>query len=369
MPASGQRLQLAVLVNEVVHRRIDPLAARIPLDMAGGAVVALHHFGQRLLDRGRVEPGFDHRLGQQGHRIIGVVVVRQRIPLVLLGVGLLDRLAAGRVEPAIVDAGQLAVHPLVVLDVEDRGIGGVPGRVDAELAGRLEYRLGVVAIAGGHDRVGLGLQHRLHVGTVVGLALGIDDLAQDLAALGLEGRRGRVHQSGAEGVVGHHEHRGLGPLGGDVVAELLADDVVERQRAEHGAGIVAELRRAGRGVEDDLALRRRHLGDRNGDAAAAEDDRGVDLVDVEQLGRGVEPGLRPVFRILDDQLDRPALDAAGGIDPLDRELDAMDHVGARLDVGAGQVGDDADRDRILGQRVAGTEGRQAEQAGADGKCK
>ena len=46
----------------------------------------------------------------------------------------------------------------------------------------------------------------------------------------------------------------------------------------------------------------------------------------------------------------------------------MDHVGARLDVGAGQVGDDADRDRILGQRVAGIEGRQAEQAGADGKC-
>src|SRR5690348_16282655 len=49
-PRSGQRLQLAVLVDEVVHRRIDPLAARVPFDVAGGAVITLHHVGQRRLD-------------------------------------------------------------------------------------------------------------------------------------------------------------------------------------------------------------------------------------------------------------------------------------------------------------------------------
>jgi len=56
-----------------------------------------------------------------------------------------------------------------------------------------------------------------------------------------------------------------------------------------------------------------------------------------------------VFRILDDQLQRPALDAAGGVDRGDPELDAMHHVGARFDVGPGQVGDDPDGDRLAGR--------------------
>src|SRR5262249_55024682 len=48
------QLQLAVLVREVVHRRVDALAAVVPFDMTGRAVIVFDHFGQGLLDRGRI---------------------------------------------------------------------------------------------------------------------------------------------------------------------------------------------------------------------------------------------------------------------------------------------------------------------------
>src|SRR5690348_8499422 len=61
-----RRLQLAVLVFEVIHGRIDALAPAVPLDGSGRPVIALGRRNERRLDRGRIGAGGDHRLRQKG---------------------------------------------------------------------------------------------------------------------------------------------------------------------------------------------------------------------------------------------------------------------------------------------------------------
>ena len=48
----------------------------------------------------------------------------------------------------------------------------------------------------------------------------------------------------------------------------------------------------------------------------------------------------------------------------DGELDAAHHVDARFDVGAGQIGDDADIDRLLGGRRRGMQCPGGDQTGS-----
>ena len=76
-----------------------------------------------------------------------------------------------------------------------------------------------------------------------------------------------------------------------------------------------------------------------------------DLVDLVELGRRGQGFLRLVLGILDDQLDHLAVDAAGRVDLVCGEFDAAGHLDAGIDVLAGEVGDDADRD-VFGQSRA-----------------
>jgi hypothetical protein len=133
-------------------------------------------------------------------------------------------------------------------------------------------------------------------------------------------------------------------------AELLAHDVVQREDAPERPWERAELGRAGRGVQEDLALLLGQLGDRDHQARAAKHDRSLDLVHLVKLGGRVDRLGGAVLGVLGQQLDRPPVHAARCVDLLDGELHAARHVDAGLRVGAGQVRDEAHKDRGAGLR-------------------
>ena len=79
--------------------------------------------------------------------------------------------------------------------------------------------------------------------------------------------------------------------------------------------------------------------------------RNADLVALDQLARLLHAGADVVRRILDQQLDRPAEDAALGVDLLDRELGAHHFVLGHRRIDAGERIDHADRERCLAARA------------------
>ena len=158
----------------------------------------------------------------------------------------------------------------------------------------------------------------------------------------------------AEGVVGRDVIEFLAVVldqrGGDGVRLHLrrvadAEHVPVAARAGDRVGMAA-----GNDVQDALFVRHLRHGERERRVHVAEQE--IDLVALDQLARllhrraGVAAG-----RILDDELDRTAENAALGVDLLERHLAADQFVLAERGVGAGQRIVEADPDRVRGARA------------------
>ena len=104
---------------------------------------------------------------------------------------------------------------------------------------------------------------------------------------------------------------------------------------------------AGHDVQDALFVRDLRHGERQRRVDVAEQE--IDLVAVDQLARLLHRRAGVAAdRILDDELDRAAEDAALGVDLVERHLAADELVLARAGVGAGQRIVEADLDRVGG---------------------
>ena len=281
------------------------------------------------LDRGAVVVDADGRpVGFLGLAVVGLRIARRAFP----EMGAVEEFEAGAVDvhrlERVDEAEQLRlVRAVELAEFLDEGQhAGADHDVveDVRVGGDLRQVFGERAL-GRRDR----------------------DLGDDIAALRLDGGREIVAMVVAEGVVGiDHRHllaevagdprRHRGDLGAhvgdagleDVAVQLAGGDVVAL--ADH---VVGDLELAGGRcrADDDMA-----------EQGAVDD---VGLVLAGELADDFSAALGVGAVVLDDDLDRPAVDAAGLVDELDRRIGGLFVPAAIGGADAGAMRLEADLDR------------------------
>ena len=255
----------------------------------------------------------------------------------------------------------------------DRAVGRIAGEVDDLLPGQRGLA---------DDRLAPALLAQLAQRARRLFFVGVDEDRIGVALLGLEHRRREVDLAGVGRDVGRdlqpRRRGGLRERIAPALAEVVVDeDHRDRLRLQIGRDVARDLRHRGRlreaGAKDErvalLGDRRRLAAGEVGDLGAlglghADHDRArerradyrehvvVDGLLREALG---DAGVR--LRVGHQRLDLLAEDAAGGVDLLHRELDAVLRVGAGGRAGARQLLQHGDLDRLRvrgrGQRDAG----------------
>ena len=269
------------------------------------------------------------------------IVVAERLREALVRGRLAGRRGRDR-ERALGHLGRQCVQQLLIDRVGLRDLGaGVAGLVEI-----LQHDGDVRRVAVEVEHVGPGAEHLIDLRAERRLVLVVDDRSHQLGAVLPElladdllrrQRERRLHgqDSDALAALRHHELGELPPL--ELCVGLRPHEVAlvrqqrDRVRARHGG-------------EERLrfpAERRDRRRDRGGPRAH---DRG-DLVEIDQLARRPHPGLGIRLVVLADELELAAEHAAGGVDLAGHPLHRLEHRGTVVTAGAGERRQRAEPDR------------------------
>src|SRR5262245_45981841 len=259
--------------------------------------------------------------------------------------------------------GEAAEHQLT--DAVDHELGRVPGADDRPLQAELDRLAhdGRVAgrVAGGDDDLGIdrlelaqvrrevALGHRRHLELQAHAGERLDVLLHRLAhgvPPGVVGDddadAGVLFLLDEAGDIGHAHRRGR-QAGAEGVAAVLGEDLV---RARHG--------------EEERHFLRFGLA-RHGEAHVARDHsaRGDDALALDEILEGGDALVRVVAVVALDELDRPAVHAAGAVHLGDGELHAVAHLDAPGGERSGKRAQEGDLDRLLRMGFARSHRRES----------
>ena len=328
---AGEILQLVEVADDLFRLGADALH-RFG-DHVGRVVAHRDPPQQRIahLDLGFLQP-IDERYGALGHLVLGVEANRAEVvgidlaPVIRL---FQQRLGLAASERGLADDRHVPAH--------------LPARID-------DARQESGIHAPGHDRLRAGILHAQQLRLEVGIR-GVDiALIDDLGAQLLEHRHIGVDRGGAVAggvaddgdllLLEHLRHIAVGGAADLLVGRRVAE--AHRIFLRVGQGVDParmDLRRVG-------AREQRHHRERL--AGIDRPEHAADLLAAGEFGRAVHRLGRIALGVPRDQLELPAVDAAGGVDFLHGKLDAAVDPDAGGGRGSGERRQITDRNRILG---------------------